>query len=156
MPKVDLHSLDAFDGPDRVSAVLGPLGAFEGRSISASFGLSQLGANIETLAPGSQSSHRHWHDRVDEIVVVLDGHLTLVEEGAETAMQAGDVAVFRAGDPNGHCLRNDGAEAARLFVVASRDPADRCFYADADLIAEADGSLRRGDGSIVHPKGDLP
>ena len=96
MPKVELETLEAYDGPDRVSAVLGPLGPFEGRSISATFGLAHLGANIETLEPGSRSSHRHWHDRVDEIVVVLDGALTLVEDDAETPLHTGDVAVFKA------------------------------------------------------------
>lgn len=145
MPRVDLDALHVHAGPDRVSALLGPLGAFEGRTL----GLRTLGANVETLAPGSSSSHRHWHSHVDEIVVVMEGHLTLVEDDGETTLNAGDIAVFLAGVPNGHCLRNDTSDPAMFFVVASRNSDDRCHYADADLIAEPDGTLRRADGTVA-------
>lgn len=145
MPKLDLDALPPYQGPDRASAVLGPLGPFEGRRL----GLAHLGANVETLAPGSASSHRHWHSHVDEIVVVLAGQLTLIEDTGETVLEAGHIAVFPAGMPAGHCLRNDTSQPARFFVVASRDPADRCHYAETDLIAEPDGTLRRADGTLV-------
>lgn len=99
--------------------------------------------------PGSASSHRHWHSHVDEIIVLLNGALTLVEDLGETPLLPGDIAVFPAGVSDGHCLRNDSAAPAQFFVVASRDPADRCHYADADLIAEPDGTLRRADRTVV-------
>ena len=149
MPKVSLHNLPSYEGSNRVSDLLGTLGAFEGRSISAGFALVNLGANVETLAPGSASSHRHWHDRVDELVVVLDGVLTLIEETGRLQLCAGDIGVFPAGDENGHCLVNESAESACFLVVASRHADDRCHYAEADLIAESDGTLRRADGAIV-------
>lgn len=149
MPRVDLEALPVSDGPDRVSAVLGPLGAYESRSLSGHLSLKSLGANVETLAPGSASSHRHWHSHVDEIVVVLTGALVLVEEGGSVALTAGNIAVFPAGAPDGHCLRNESDMPAQFFVVASRNAGDRCHYAEADLVAEADGSLRRTDGTVV-------
>ena len=149
MPKVEIGRLPRFDGPNRVSALLGPLGAYEGRAISAAHGLEHLGANIETLMPGAASSHRHWHESVDEIVVVLSGVLTLVETESELRMAPGEIAVFPAGVANGHCLRNESDGPATFLVVASRDAEDRCHYAEADLIATPDGSLRRSDGTIV-------
>ena len=156
MPKVEFDRLPTYSGPGRVSAVLGPLGPFEGRAISAAHGLRHLGANVETLMPGSASSHRHWHDRVDEILVVLEGDLTLVEEAGETALSASDIAVFSAGTVDGHCLRNDSDLPARFFVVSSRDPQDSCHYADADLVAAPDGTLRRADGRMVGADGAGP
>lgn len=149
MPKVELEALPIGNEPGRVSAMLGPLGDFESRSVSGGFGLKNLGANVETLAPGSASSHRHWHSHVDEIVVVLSGELVLVEDDEETALAGGDIAVFPAGAPNGHCLRNVSDVPARFFVVASCDVKDRCHYAEADLVAEADGKLCRADGTVV-------
>lgn len=132
-----------------MSAILSDPGPFEGRELSGTWGMTRLGASVEVLPPGSASSHRHWHEKVDEIVVMLEGTLTLVEEDGEAPLAAGEIAVFPAGAANGHCLRNDGALPARFFVVSSRDKTDRCHYAEADLIAEPDGSLRRRDGSIV-------
>lgn len=149
MPKVDLDRLPTFESPGRVSALLGPLGAFTGKDLGDAFALKALGASVETLAPGSASSHRHWHSHVDEIVVVLSGELMLVEDGGEVAVNAGDIAVFPAGTKNGHCLRNVTDKPAQFFVVASQNAQDRCHYAEADLIAEADGTLRRADGSVV-------
>jgi len=154
MPKVDLARLPRQDSPNRVSEILGDLGPFEGRGLTGPFALSGLGAAVEMLQPGSASSHQHWHNKVDEIVVVLDGVLTLVEEDGEIPMTAGQIAVFPAGVANGHYLRNDSPAPARFFVVSSADPTDRCHYVEADLIAEPDGSLRRSDGRIVRTAPD--
>jgi oxalate decarboxylase/phosphoglucose isomerase-like protein (cupin superfamily) len=40
----------------------------------------QFGAFVEILQPGSRSSLRHWHSAEDEMVYVLEGRVTLVEE----------------------------------------------------------------------------
>jgi uncharacterized cupin superfamily protein len=40
-------------------------------------------------------SQRHWHSNEDEIVYVLEGEVTLIEDGAETVLHAGDCATFR-------------------------------------------------------------
>lgn len=151
MPLVAIADLPRTTLSGRVSDLLGDLGPFESRSIAAPYGMAGLGANIEELPPGSTSSHRHWHEKVDEIVVMLEGTLTLVEDTGETPLAAGDIAVFPAGVENGHCLRNDSATPARFLVVSSQDAADRCHYTQADLIAEPDGSLRNRDGTIQAP-----
>ncbi|QBF30737.1 cupin domain-containing protein [Thalassococcus sp. S3] len=147
MPKVDLTQLPTFQGADAAAAYGGDLGAYLGRAISGAMGLAHLGANVETLMPGASSSHRHWHDRTDEIVVVLSGTLVLVEEDGAVEMGVGEIAVFPAGVENGHCLQNRSSDAASFLVVGSRDDADRCHYSDLDLVLHPDGSLTRKDGS---------
>lgn len=147
MPKVVRDTLQTYSGPDAAAPFAGPLGDYVGRAISRSFGLQALGANLETLMPGAASSHRHWHDRTDELVVVLSGVLMLVEDEGETPMRAGDIAVFPAGARDGHCLRNRSDAPADFLVVGSRDPNDRCHYADVDLVLHPDGALTRRDGS---------
>ncbi|MFC3612316.1 cupin domain-containing protein [Lutimaribacter marinistellae] len=151
MPKVVLDDLPVHDGPDAVEAVAGPLGPYEGRAISQAHGLERLGANVETLMPGAASSHRHWHDSNDELVVVLSGEVMLVEDGGETRLGAGDIAVFPAGVENGHCLRNGSQEPATFLVVGSKDPLDRCHYAEIDLVLHPGGRLTRQDGRPVTP-----
>src|SRR4026209_2786093 len=77
------------------------------RRLGDAFGLSQFGVNLLELAPGTWSSQRHWHERQDEFVYVLEGEVVLVTDAGETVLKPGMVAGFRAGEPNGHHLRNN-------------------------------------------------
>ncbi len=146
MPKIAIDQLACLDVPDSAETFAGPLGQSFVRPIAKPAGLTRLGATIETLMPGAASSHRHWHDRTDELVVVLEGRLSLHDDAGVTPLDAGDIAVFPAGDANGHCLRNSSTRPATFLVVGSKDALDRCFYADIDLVRQPDGRLTRRDG----------
>src|SRR6266567_300706 len=69
-------------------------------------GLSQFGVNLLRLPPGAWSSQRHWHTGGDEFIYVLSGEVVLVTDAGDEILRAGDAAGFKAGDSNGHCLRN--------------------------------------------------
>ena len=56
----------------------------EKRVLGDLFGLSQFGVNLMTLAPGSWSSQRHWHEAKDEFVYVLEGEVILSMTKAST------------------------------------------------------------------------
>ena len=73
--------------------------------------LTQFGARLERLPPGSRSSHRHWHEAEDEFLYVVSGELILIED-VETVLRAGDAAGWKAGVPLAHCLENRSAEDA--------------------------------------------
>lgn len=109
--------------------------------ISEAGGLSQFGAYVEILQPGTRSSIKHWHSAEDEMVYVLDGQVTLVEGGAETLLNPGDAATFRAGEPVGHFLCNRSALPTRCLVVGTRAPVDRITYPDHDRVCLRDRSL---------------
>ena len=47
-------------------------------------GLTQFGAHLERLPPGSRSSFRHWHETEDEFVLILSGEVILHEDDGET------------------------------------------------------------------------
>lgn len=146
MPRISISDLPAYTGSGPITRLAGELGPYEGRAISAAFGMEKLGASMETLMPGSASSHRHWHERTDELVVVLEGELMLSENNGETPLKTGDIAVFPAGIDNGHCLRNASASPARFLVVGTRDPEDRCIYSDIGVVMQPDGQLVGLDG----------
>ncbi|MEL7132482.1 MAG: cupin domain-containing protein [Pseudomonadota bacterium] len=151
MPRVDPSALPTYNGAGAAAPFGGPLGDYIGRAVSAAHGLSLLGVNIETLRPGAASSHRHWHDKNEELVIVIEGTLMLVDDQGATALGLGDVAVFPANDGNGHCLENRSSEDASFVVVGTRVECDICHYADIDLIAHPDGTLTRRDGSTATP-----
>ncbi len=85
-------------------------------------GLRNFGINLMTLPPGGWSSQRHWHSHEDEFVHLLEGELTLVEDGGETVLRAGDCAAFPKGTSNGHHLINRSAATAVYLEVGSRQP----------------------------------
>lgn len=109
--------------------------------ISEAGGLTQFGAFVEVLQPGSRSARKHWHSAEDELVYVLEGEITLVEGEAETVLRPGDAATFRAGVAVGHFLVNRSAAVTRCFVVGTRAPIDTITYPDHDRVCYRDRSL---------------
>lgn len=109
--------------------------------ISEAGGLTQFGALVEILPPGSKSSIKHWHSAEDEMVYVLDGEVTLIEGDRETVLRPGDAATFRAGEPVGHCLENRSAAPTRCLVVGTRAPVDVITYPDHDRVCHRDRAL---------------
>ncbi len=114
--------------------------------IAQAGGLTQFGANLVTLAPGAWSSQRHWHSAEDELVVMLSGHLILVEEGGETPLAPGDLATFKANVANGHHLQNRSTAPATFLAVGTDFPEeDICHYPDADMVwSGRTGFTRKG------------
>ena len=74
--------LRAMDLPARTGTIYPPpyAAAMAGRAKRAlgdQFGLSQFGVNLTVLAPGAASAERHWHEKEDEFVYMLEGEVTL-------------------------------------------------------------------------------
>ncbi|MEM8793285.1 MAG: cupin domain-containing protein [Pseudomonadota bacterium] len=150
MPKVKLSAWEERDrGPHPVT------GQNDGPSAEISLGdlvgLSQFGARLKRLPPGSRTSHRHWHETEDEFVFVVSGELVLVED-TETVLIAGDAAGWQAGQPIGHCIENRSVHEAVLLVVGTRVNSRTIHYPDHDMIyrrSETGESLTRSDGSPI-------
>jgi uncharacterized cupin superfamily protein len=120
----------------------GGLGPYSHRIIGNPGGLTQFGAHLETLPPGSRSSFRHWHEGEDEMVYMLSGEVVLIED-SETPLKAGEAAAWPAASPVGHCLENRGTEPATYLVVGTRRTNDIIHYPDHDLVTVKDGAARR-------------
>ena len=109
------------------------------RRLGDTAGLTQYGVNLLLLPPGAWSSQRHWHTRSDEFVYVLSGEVTLVTDGGEETLRAGDAAGFKAGDRNGHCLQNRSDKDAQVLEIGTRVDTDSGEYSDIDMITPAGG-----------------
>ncbi|MFQ6547793.1 cupin domain-containing protein [Aestuariibius sp. 2305UL40-4] len=137
MPKITeaMVKRESHDDPDD------PCGPVEILRFSDTGGLTQFGANVEILPPGSASSVKHWHAEEDEMVYILSGELLLHEDDETIPLRAGDAATFKAGDPKAHCLENKSTAPARYLVIGTRKTEERITYPDRDRI------LHRGERS---------
>ena len=110
---------------------------FEGRGerrLAKAVGLTQFGVNRVTLAPGSRTASRHWHQAEDELVLVLSGTPTLVDENGPHDLSEGNFVGFPAGVPNAHHILNNSTEPAVLLVIGSRRPGEETIhYPDDDF-----------------------
>lgn len=148
MPKVDIASVPLRTGSGYPPDLAAPCAQRTRRRLGDAGGLSDFGVNLMTLPPGGWSSQRHWHSREDEFVYVLEGELTLVEDGGETLLRAGECATFPKGSGNGHHLKNLSSSLARYLEVGSRQPDDLTTCSDVDLMSSnTDGRFLHKDGT---------
>jgi len=101
-------------------------------------GLDQFGVNLTRLKPGAASAQRHWHEKEDEFVYVIDGEVVLIEDGGEWVLRTGDAAGFKANSRNGHHLVNRSNRDAVYLEVGSRSKHERVEYPDVDLMVIRD------------------
>lgn len=124
----------------------------EGRAkyvLGDQFGLDQFGVNLAVIEPGSWSSQRHWQEKEDEFVYVLEGELVLVDDAGEHVLRPGMCAGFKAGNGNGHCLKNMTNKPAIYLEVGTRMDGERAIYSDIDMMAVS----KAGKYAFVHKDG---
>jgi uncharacterized cupin superfamily protein len=122
----------------------------EKRMLGDAFGLTQFGVNLTTLRPGAWSSQRHWHEREDEFIYVVDGEIVLIDDAGEHILTPGMCAGFKAGVSNGHHLVNKSARPATYVEIGTRSPEERSHYPEADMQGVKKGgkwTITRKDGS---------
>jgi uncharacterized cupin superfamily protein len=112
--------------------------------------LSQFGAFIHVLQPGTRSSIKHWHSDEDELVYVLEGEVTVIEGSAESLLQPGDAATFKAGEPTGHSLWNKSSMPTKVLVVGTRAQTDRVTYPDHNRQLHRDKSQPEDRWTDMH------
>jgi len=128
---------------------------FEGRSkrrLGDAVGMKNFGVNLATLEPGAWSAHRHWHTRQDEMIYLLEGELTLVNDSGRKLIKPGMAVGFPANAREGHNLVNTGTTTAVYIEVGDRLPGDDVFYPDVDLEAKQNNpsyKFTKKDGTAV-------
>jgi uncharacterized cupin superfamily protein len=110
----------------------------EKRPLGDMFGLTNLGVNLTSLAPGAASSLRHAHSRQDEFIYILQGTPTLHTNEGKRVLSPGMCAGFKAGTGNAHLLINDSREVVIYLEVGDRTNGDDVIYPDDDLCARFD------------------
>jgi uncharacterized cupin superfamily protein len=143
MPRIDIANLpvDIRTGypPPLDEVVQGRIRKRLGNAV----GLDQFGVNLTTLKPGAASALRHWHEKEDELIYVLEGEVVLIEDGGETVLKPGDAAGFKANTPNGHHLVNKSQRDAVFLEIGTRSKYEKASYPDVDLLAIRDDAGMR-------------
>lgn len=127
-------------------------GPFDSLRYSDAGGLTQYGAYVETLQPGSRSADQHWHEQEDEFLYVLTGEVTVVEDDGEHVLQPGDAACWPAGVPNGHYVFNGSRAPCSYLIVGTRATHDVCHYPDTGRTQHVEGDTWRivaKDGTVL-------
>ena len=106
MPRIDIGRVPAQQIASYPKEFAQVISGREKQKIGDAVGLTQFGVNITRIKAGSASALRHWHEREDEFVYMLEGELVLCENDGETVLKAGDAAGFKAGSGVAHCLVN--------------------------------------------------
>lgn len=145
MPRIDLEQIEQTNSTGYPAPHDAAVAGRWVRRLGPASGMADFGVSHVVLKPGGASSQRHWHEDEDEFVVLLAGEAVLVENDVRTTMQAGDMAAFPKGEPNGHHLVNEST-ADCVFVAFGRPPTGDCHYADIDLLWSR-GAYRHKDGS---------
>ena len=118
------------------------------RRIGKAGGLTEIGVSHVVLEPGAWSAQRHWHEGLDEFVVILEGEAVLVEESGETVMRAGDCAVFPKDVADGHHLVNRSDRPCTFLAIDNRRGEGDCHYPDIDLLWDvSEQRYTRKDGT---------
>ena len=110
----------------------------EKRALGDAAGLKNFGVNLTRLDPGGASALRHWHEKQDEFVYVLEGELVLITDHGEWVLSPGMAAGFPAGSASGHQLVNRTGRPALYLEVGDRTAGDRVHYSQDDLEATLD------------------
>jgi uncharacterized cupin superfamily protein len=148
MPKVDLSQIEQTNRCGYPAPYADDLAGRFFRRVGEATGLKDIGVSHCVLKPGAWSSQRHWHEGIDEFVVMLDGEAVLVEEDGETILRAGDCAVFRKDVPNGHHLVNRSDKDCAFLAFDCQYGEGDCHYPDADLHWDMKGeSYTHKDGT---------
>jgi uncharacterized cupin superfamily protein len=148
MPKIDIASVPERKGVG-YPAPFDALSAERLRQrLGDAGGLTDFGVNLMRLPPGNWSSQRHWHSHEDEFVYVLAGELTLIEDGGETLLRAGECAAFAKNSGDGHHMINRSDATAVYIEIGSRQPDDVTTCSDVDMMSSnADGRFTHKDGA---------
>lgn len=124
------------------------------RALGDAVGLTKIGINHSTLAPGKESSMRHWHTHEDEFIYMLSGEVVLVTDAGEQLLTAGMCAGFPASvdgkSGDGHQLVNRSSQPAVYLEISNRDSRDTAEYSDVDMKfhgVDAEVMFTRKDGS---------
>jgi uncharacterized cupin superfamily protein len=153
MPKIDLAAVELYEGSSYPPPFDEPCRGRKAWRLGDAIGLTQFGVNVMTLDPGAWASQRHWHEKEDEFVFMLEGELVLVEDGGETVLRPGDSAGWPAGVHDGHHLQNRTDREARFLVIGTRDDSDHGEYPDIDLCFGEGRYSKRKVGVYRHKDG---
>jgi uncharacterized cupin superfamily protein len=105
----------------------------------------RLGATVYELGPGNFTPY-HFHHAAEEMLVVLDGEMTMKMEDGERPVRRGEVVIFPVGPAGAHGFRNDGEGRCRFLMASSGQAPEVAEYPElGQITAQAPTASQTGD-----------
>src|SRR5919202_1845406 len=105
-------------------------------------GAEHLGASLYELQPGDEMVF-HYHVQREELLIVLDGRLSLRSADGWEELPEGEVVAFPRGERGAHGYRNDDDAPVRLLMISEMDGPNISVYPDTNQIGVFDAGQRR-------------
>jgi uncharacterized cupin superfamily protein len=120
--------------------------------VGARAGARELAANVYELDPGTVGSPFHAHHANEELLLVLEGTLSLRGPDGTQLLSAGAVVAFPRGHAGAHSLVNRSDAPVRYLVVSTTNRPDVVEYPDsgATLVVLAEQRLAYPRGADAH------
>lgn len=103
-----------------------------------------LGASVYELDAGQKSFPYHYHRANEEMLLVIDGEVTVRTPNGEHVAGPGDSMIFRRGPEGAHQLINRTDSVVRVMMISTMADPDVAQYPDSGNIAVF-SAQREGD-----------
>jgi uncharacterized cupin superfamily protein len=104
-------------------------------------GAEHLGASLYELEPGDEMVF-HYHVQREELLIVLEGTLSLRSADGWEELPEGEVVAFPRGERGAHGYRNGGDRPVRVLLVSEMNGPNISVYPDANQIGIFDAGRR--------------
>lgn len=104
------------------------------RMVARRLGGVGLGASLYELAEGERLFPYHLHHGNEEMLIVLEGMLTLRTPSGDRELVAGDVELFPTGPDGAHQVANRSEHPVRLLMVSTMNSPEVVEYPDSDKV----------------------
>ncbi|MDD4011584.1 MAG: cupin domain-containing protein [Sphaerochaetaceae bacterium] len=97
----------------------------------------------------------HWHEKSEEVFVILHGSALLRTPEGITRVKEADIAVFPTGPEGAHQLYNDGDADLEHLDLGTLEAGDICHYPDSGKTNDLDrGIIRKGNEIVSYYEGE--
>jgi uncharacterized cupin superfamily protein len=107
---------------------------WQSRSVGRTLGADRIGGSLYELEPGQRTFPYHWHNAIEEWLIVVSGTPTLRGPEGDRRLEPGDTVVFPRGPRGAHQVRNDTEEPVRVLIVSSHTDLEIAVYPDSSKI----------------------
>jgi uncharacterized cupin superfamily protein len=104
-------------------------------------GAEHLGASVYELQPGEEMVF-HYHVQREELLIILEGRLSLRSATGWEELPEGEVVAFPRGERGAHGYRNDGDGPVRVLMISEMNGPNISVYPDTNRVGIFDAGQR--------------
>ena len=103
-----------------------------------------IGASVYLIHPGQKSFPYHCHHANEEMLVVLEGRVTVRTPDGDQEAERGDALIFNRGQSGAHQLTNNAEEDARVLMISTMVSPEITEYPDSGKVGVFPGRAPGG------------